>query len=110
MPSGNPFSDAYVIDFEDEYSPTTTDQVLETTISQKAIVTVPILDTLPHLEPWSPRSATSLSSAFSSSPQSSLTPSNWTNENLSKLPFQFYTFTTNKTQCTSYPVSTQTSP
>lgn len=87
MPSEDPFSDTYVIDFEDDYSPATKDQVLDTTISQKTLVTVPILDTLPHLEPWSPRSTISISSDSSSPTQSSFTPINWTNEDLSKHPF-----------------------
>jgi hypothetical protein len=84
MPPGDPFSDAYVIDFEDVYSPATKEQVLGTTISKKAIVTVPILNTLPHIEPWSPQSTISISSSSSSPTQSYFTPIHWTNEDLSK--------------------------
>lgn len=86
IPPGDPFSDAYVIDFEDgdEYSPVTKEQVLERTISKTATVTVPILDTLPHLVPWSPQSTISITSSSSSPTQSSFTPIHWTNEDLSK--------------------------
>ncbi|KAF1918182.1 hypothetical protein BDU57DRAFT_446642 [Ampelomyces quisqualis] len=82
MPPGDPFSDAYVIELEDEYSPITEEQVLETTIFQKALITVPILDTLPRLEPWSPHSPISLSSVSTSPTQSSFSPIHWTNEDL----------------------------
>jgi hypothetical protein len=58
MLSGNPFSDEHVIKFEDpeleDAQVTVAEETQDRTALQKNTVTVPILDTLPHLTVGSP--------------------------------------------------------
>jgi hypothetical protein len=50
--SGNPFSDSYVIDFEefelDDKCGIVAGELLLQTVSKKNIVSVPVIDQLPH--------------------------------------------------------------
>jgi hypothetical protein len=94
--SDNPFSDSYVIDFEEfelgDRHGTVAEELLVRTVSQKNIVTVPIIDQLPHLEAWSPRSEiSSLSTASSRTQESFNSPIQWTNADLSTQPDTYNT-------------------
>jgi hypothetical protein len=89
--SDNPFSDSYVIDFEelelDHGHDTAAEELLVRTVSQKNTVIVPIIDQLSHLEAWSPQSDISSLSTSSSPTQEAFTaPIQWTNADLSTPP------------------------
>jgi hypothetical protein len=94
--SGNPISDSYVIDFQefelDDKCGIVAEDLHLRTVSQKNIVTVPIIDQLPHLEAWSPRSDISLLSTSSSPTQEAfIAPIQWTNADLSTHPDTYNT-------------------
>jgi hypothetical protein len=86
--SANPFGDSFVIDFEvfelDDGGDMVVEESLVRTVYQKDTVIVPILDPLPHLEAWSPRSDfSSLSTASSSFQEAFVAPIQWTSADLS---------------------------
>jgi hypothetical protein len=94
--SGNPFSDSYVIDFEefelDDKCGIVAGELLLQTVSKKNIVSVPIIDQLAHLEAWSPRSdVSSLITSSSPTQEAFIAPIQWTNADLSTHPDTYTT-------------------
>jgi hypothetical protein len=94
--SRDPLSDSYLIDVEEfelgDGHGTVAEELLVRTVSQKNTVTVPIIDQLPHLEAWSPRSDISSLSTSSSPTQESFNATiQWTNADLSTHPDTYNT-------------------
>lgn len=85
----DPFSDRHVveeIEIDDYSTPAT--EVQEQSIAQKTTYTVPILDSLPHHEAWSPSSTfTTPSTSPSPTRDCFATPIRWTDADLSIYPY-----------------------
>lgn len=85
----DPFSDRHVIkdlELEDCSTTATEDKIHEQSITDKTTFTVPILDSLPHLEAWCPPSPfTTPSTSPSPTQEYFTTPIQWTDADLSTL-------------------------